>query len=744
MSARIRRLCAATGLGLALALAGGLGSTVARADVFGSLSMLSASPFGQAEFARDPAIAEDGRYVVFDGSVAGVTGVWRRETRPGALFEQVAGGDATLPSVSADGRYVSFTTNEGASLPAITDGQIHSGTPVREAPGVYVRDMSVGAAEPGAFTIASAKDHSTQSLAYEFPGASEGQLQTDIPQWGATATGRSAISADGRDVAFVTTAWSDLAGPHTPPLQVAVRHLDTEETQLVSVRFDPATGKAAVDPETAAPEPVPEQEERYGAVYTKNVPQPFTTENGVVTGRYQVGRLLGASISADGSAVAWMGEQISEQARTLSGETLGQTYAEPLWHRITGGPLEPTRRVTGGSDPEAPGCRAAPEPRLPAAPVPGDPCQGPFATQSTGATGLWNNNQEADFVPRLSADGNDVAFIVTGPLVADAGGFGIGGDAFNSDVFWADMTAPDRSSALRQVTQFASGEPLRIPTNANISDLAISPDGTQVAFTTRRTVFPLGVPAYISPPASVPGLGELFDADLSDNTLTRVTVGYEGGTPEHPEPEAGREDRYEHISDGALSPSFTAGGSAIAFSSTASNLVYGDGNTPPSGSTPEFDGADVFLAPRTVFEPDPTPQAISPAPANPKPEVPWRLSVAAASLRNGTVRIRAELPAAGRFATAASSALPAGAARRSHRRVLRTVARASAQAEPDATGTFTIELKLAGPYRKLADRAGGLPCLVRVSFAAPGHPALYARLSIRFRRVSAAPRRRGR
>ena len=76
-------------------------------------------------------------------------GIWRRATTPGAVFEQVAGGDATLPSISADGRYVSFTTNEGARLAAITDGAAH-GAPVREAPGVYLRDMArqrVGEAE---------------------------------------------------------------------------------------------------------------------------------------------------------------------------------------------------------------------------------------------------------------------------------------------------------------------------------------------------------------------------------------------------------------------------------------------------------------------------------------------------------------------------------------------------------------------------------------------------------------------
>ncbi len=346
----------------------------ARADVFGTISLLSASPFGQAAYAHDPALSEDGRYVVFDGSIAGVQGVWRRETRAGANFEQVAGGSSTLPSVSADGRYVSFTSNEGASLPAITDGQIHAGTPA-EAPGVYVRDMAIAPGEPGAFTLASAKDHSTQSLTYEFPGVEE-EPRTE---YGAVAAGRTAITADGRSVVFVTTAQSDLAGAGTPPLQVAVRHLDTDETELVSVRFDPATGHPAIDAETGATEPVPEEEGRYGAIWTKGTgTAPFRPDKGgSITRAYEPPKFPGAAISADGTAVAWYGGQISEQARTLSGESLNKLYGEPLWRRIANGPSEPTRRVTGGSEPESPGCLASPEAQLPPTPVAGRPLPGP-------------------------------------------------------------------------------------------------------------------------------------------------------------------------------------------------------------------------------------------------------------------------------------------------------------------------------------------------------------------------------
>jgi WD40-like Beta Propeller Repeat len=735
---RLSRGAALSALLAALGLAPG-----ARGDVFGATALLSAGPFGQAEYAHDTDLSEDGRFVVFDGSVAGAIGVWRRETRPGATLEQVAGGNATLPSVSADGRYVSFTTNEGANLPALTDGQVHAGEQPQEAPGVYVRDMSKAPGEPGAFTLASAKDHSAQSLTYEFPGATPEEVAQKTTEYGATAAGRSAITADGRTVAFVTTAASDLAGPQTPPLQVAVRHLDTQETQLVSTRFDPATGEAAVNPETGASEPVSENEFGFGAVWSPGTPPAFDGKGRGVERGVKTPQLAGASISADGSAVAWLGQQIAEQVRTLGGEdgeALGLAYSEPLWKRISEGPLAPTVRVTGGAEAESPACREQPEPTLPPHPSPQDPCQGPFATQLTGGTGTWNAKSLSNTTPELSRNGDDVAFIGTAPLVGQEGGFGISNGEFNSDAYWEDMTAPTRSSGLRRLTEFASGDKQKLATNASIEEIGISPDGGQVAFTTQRTVFPLGTPAFVSAPAAVPGLAELFDVDLANNTLTRVTRGYEGGTPEHPEVESEKEDRYAHLVDGSMSPSFSADGNAIAFSSTAANLVFGDGNNPPIGSLVEYDdGADAFLVPRVTFEPEPTPQTISAPPPNPALASPWRFTVSASSLASGAVQLRATVPGSGTLAASAVSALPAGAARRGVHKVRRTVASATGRSR--ASAVLRLQLTLPSRYAKLANRAGGLPGTVAATFSAPGHATLRRTLAVRFVRRSHASRK---
>ncbi len=84
----------------------------------------------------------------------------------------------------------------------------------------------------------------------------------------------------------------------------------------------------------------------------------------------ETGEWPGASISADGSTVAWMGEEIAQQAATLPGETLEPNYTEPLWRRIAPGSETPTERVTGGSDPGNPACAASGESALAGRAVP--------------------------------------------------------------------------------------------------------------------------------------------------------------------------------------------------------------------------------------------------------------------------------------------------------------------------------------------------------------------------------------
>jgi hypothetical protein len=410
--------------------------------------------------------------------------------------------------------------------------------------------------------------------------------------------------------------------------------------------------------------------------------------------------------------------------------------------------------VTGGSDPLNPACLTSGETELPASPSTSDPCQGPFVTpEGTKPSGLLKGGAGEVFIPRLSADGYTVAFVSQEPPVALGQDFGHAQDGQQSDLYVANMHAGlTRDQALIPLTEIAGGGTAG---TAPIYDFDISPDGDQVAFTTRRTQFPLGSPAYVTAPQAEPGMNELFDADLADDTLTRVTRGYEGGPSEHTHvTKPAGQDPYEENGDGALSPSFSASGDILAFTSTASNLVYGDGNTPPSnepGGT--LDGSDAFAVERMVFPTTSTPNEVSSAPGLTL-EPGWNIGVTAVSRPNGSVLLYVQAPGAGTLRAGAQSAVviqSARAARRGRRAsaaparerghiATRTVATRDATAH--GAGLTMLTLALAPVYRSLAGGAGGLSATVTLTFIAPGHPALRDTIPVTFLRNSRKASRR--
>ncbi len=723
----------------------------AGADVFGPISLVSQGTLGagapqQAEYAHDAAISGNGQYVAFDGSVGGATGVWRRDLATGAI-EQVAGGDAELPSISEDGRYISFTSSEDL-------------VPEDEAHGVnvWVRDMDPGPGEPE-YILASAVNHSSKGLTYAY-GASP--PSSEELEYGAVAAGRSAISASGQEVAFVTTIVSDLVLSRaeadgeepvhvkTPAFQVAVRDIPARETTLVSGEYEPLTGETTDRPVSAEAG----GGGLIGAVYPgkKSSFGPVPANGGWLHGP------PGASISADGSTVAWMGENIGKQARMLPGQSPSPLYTEPLWRRIAPGSHTPTERVTGGSDPGNPACVASGGS--------GPACEGPFKVilnpfEAGKTAGIWSeaglgDAGQGDPVPRLSETGEEVAFISTALPVAIGAGFGTEEAGEPADLYVVDMRAGlTRDQAITSLTRIgganeAADEP--------ITDFDISPNGDQVAFTTARIEFPLGSPAYVSEREAEAGESELFDVDLGNDTLTRVSHGYDGGPSEQPHPSKvaiGAHDPYEHglfpPTAGAQSPSFSSNGGLLAFSSTASNLVYGDGNTPAGTSVPTTlpDGSDAFVVGREEFDSLPTPQDISPAP-EPSSQPSWQLGVSALSRANGSVLLYVEVPGAGTLrASARGSVLvksSVGAATRRHAGresrkgraretvATRTVATSSKLAHASDGEVVALVLTLAKPYAALAAHGGGLSASVGLTFAAPGHPTLRDSLPITFLR----------
>jgi hypothetical protein len=752
-----RRLAVAAMTALVVA---SMSCAVASADVFLPLTMASngfldaeTGELQQALYAHDPVVSGNGEYVAFDGNFAGLAGVWRRnlqtgEVQPVAVGAEVPGSEscaggsacnAELPSISANGQYVSFTTT--AALAPVDDKN--------DAPDVYVRNMGIpesqscrGAEEEDgkrleercAFTLVSAVNGGDEGLTYEV-------LPEKARELGAIASGRSAMSENGEAVVFVTTAASNLAGAGTPALQVGLRNLVTNATELVSAEYDPETNQAI----PGKPAAVSNSSGTFGAVYSPGgMPPPFPFNNRA----YNLTPPVGASISADGTTVAWMGQTVYKQARMLTAETQGE-YTEPLWRRVSEGPLVPTRRVTGGSEPENPACIESGETALTEFHGSGpNPCQGPFAIETLKA-GVWQG-KAGDAVPQLSSNGYTVAFIATAPLVSLGEAFGRSAETEADDLYVVDMhEGLTRSAALQPLTELASGHQEQVGPDGAILDFALSPDGTQVAFSTQRVEFPLPLLAYVSQPAAVPGMAELFDVDLANHTLTRVTRGDEGGPTEHPllQAIAGIEDPYLRT-DGVLSPSFSDDGETLIFASTASNLVFGDGNTPqpvigyPEGSD---DGSDVFDAKRESFSSEAVEAYIGAPPANPSVTPEWRLGVTAQSLPDGDVRLYIEVPGSGslraavtglvKLRTSSHAARSRVRGKRAHGSTIvarRTVASAEQTLAASAGGLVELTLTPAASYRALAASAGGIEGTATVVFTGAGGPTLRQSIVVAF------------
>ena len=320
-------------------------------------------------------ISDDGRYVVFqtrarnlfddaDPDPPGqfrVGGIFRRDLQTGALalvtpgeLRDDAAPDAIVtrgsanPSVSADGRYVAFSTGWQLSA-ADTNGNVD----------VYVRDMSKPASDPAAFELVSALNGS--GIAAGWAASSPDRPGRNA---GAEVTAGRAISADGRRVVFATREAGNLpsGGPATVEAgQLFVRDLATQATTLVTR-----------DKNTGAP---------------------------------AGGAIAAATISGGGGAVVWVARRAAAQTALLNGENADADVEYFLYRRLDQGPSAPTRRITGIADIDDPGCS-------PGATVIDDwegvrqgPCYGPLGRPE------WAGGTARFQAPVLSDDGWTVAFL---------------------------------------------------------------------------------------------------------------------------------------------------------------------------------------------------------------------------------------------------------------------------------------------------------------------------------------------
>ena len=215
---------------------------------------------GQADnFSDEPAISANGRYVAFEsaasnlvtGDTNGVTDVFVRDLRAGTTRRvSVSGkglqgnGYSDMPTISADGRYVAFESKASDLVSGDTNGKTD----------VFVRDLVAGTTRRVSVST-SRQQANNDSSVFATPS----------------------ISADGRYVAFESAASNLAAGDTNKALDVFVHDLSTGRTTRISVG---TSGAQAGGYSTVSGAPVMSADGRYVAFFSSasNLVTPDTNQ----------------------------------------------------------------------------------------------------------------------------------------------------------------------------------------------------------------------------------------------------------------------------------------------------------------------------------------------------------------------------------------------------------------------------------------------------------------------------------
>lgn len=619
----------------------------------------------------DAAISANGRYVVFqtratnffenDGGVVG-TGGLELDTEPagtlreGGIFrydratgeiQLVADGSeihtegpekgklifrgAQNPSVSSDGRYVAFSTAQQL-VPQDNNENVD----------VYVRDMNVPLTvdrkDSGAYKLVSAKGGGEEAATY---AARNPPLPGDTP--GAEVWPNTSISDDGRDVVFRTTELDsnlpDHAAVDTPPGQLFVRDLQSNTTTLLS-RDSTTVTYPSGDPAGGAIGP--------------------------------------ATISADGTTVAWVSTNAETQTRFLPGESPVSEQPYYLWRRWQE-PGAATRRVTGIADPEDPACPQGENITL--SQTAEGPCYGPLSEQESTLASI------AGVPPGLSADGYTVAFLAGAalrPNITKPGGL---------DVFLTSMLpGVTRKQGTKELTLAAStGNPGASP---SIESLALSQDGSTIAFTSPRDNFVLPEPQSVGSFRPTPTASDLYVIHLAEGTLERGVLSDEGVDPN---------------ASISVNPSLSEDGSTIAFASSSSNLTFGDANGVADAFTVTREVAAGTAPPPSEFNAEQGGFSLA---ATVLPELGLSVKRAAA----GRLLLLVETPGVGKLTAQADGTIVTKVGKRTRKR---KVVLAKVSGATNAEGTTTLVLRVAAKYVKDLASVGKLKSQIVVDFKPP-------------------------
>lgn len=562
-----------------------------------------------------------------------------------------AAGSTNYVDVSADGRYVLWAS-DAPNLPRLDEPpDPEGGVP---GGGIFRRDLVTGETEIVAPAYRRYVD------------------QFYTVSWGASG---GSISADGRYVAFNANGLSLAAGPQ--PAQVYVRDM--------TVPFGAPGSITAVGPGAIGSTGAISDDGRKvafgngGDVYVRELDADRTVlvsarrdpERGVMLDTPAGDGAGEPRISGDGTTVIWVGNG-QNSVPVFANENAGVSI---LWRRYVDGPRSATRRVNGAGDPEDPGCVFGADIEIIGDPLaPAGPCEGYFANSTLDLVGFGNR---AD----ISRDGRRVAFrSMERPR-------GVEEREPSSDIFVATMFPGDtRKTSTRDITRASiTGEPAAA---AHISDVAISPDGTTIAFSTTRVRFTLANFAFTGVSLPAPGVSAVYVADLSAGSISLASASVTGG----PLDDSERTEQYFRYA----TPSVADRGARVAFLSSAQNLVIGDANR----------HIDAFVVSRQVSDDDdragPDVEVVTPPGPELRAAPDWRLRVTSRPAPGG-VALDLSVPGAG---TVRATVRDGGASL------------ATAQATINGAGELTLNLRPdAATALKLPD-GGTLDATADVRFTA--------------------------